>query len=106
MFLAAVVCLAGGLMPAQQAPVESGAVIRAETKLVLVDAVVTDKKGGYVHDLEAKNFRVWEDNKEQPIKNFSFEGDPNSPLNGRKHYLVLFFDNSSMNPADPIRARQ
>ena len=52
----------------QQTPVESGAVIRAETRLVLVDAVVTDKKGDYVHDLTIKDFKVWEDNKEQNIK--------------------------------------
>ena len=38
-----------------------------------MDAVVTDKKGAYVHDLEAKDFKVWEDNKEQQIKSFSFE---------------------------------
>jgi hypothetical protein len=44
---------------------DSGAVIRTETKLVLVDTVVTDKKGNYIHDLEAKDFKVWEDNKEQ-----------------------------------------
>jgi VWFA-related protein len=103
------VCLAGGLSQAQQTknppPVDSGAVIRTETKLVLVDAGVTDKKG-YVHDLEAKNFRVWEDNKEQSVKSFSFEGDPASPSSGQRRYLVLFFDNSSMNPADQPRARQ
>jgi hypothetical protein len=40
-----------------QAPADSG-VIRTETKLVLVDAVVTDKKGVYVRDLTAKEFKV------------------------------------------------
>ena len=50
---------AGGVYPSAraQAPADSGAVIRTETKLVLVDSVVTDKKGNYVHDLEAKDFR-------------------------------------------------
>ena len=59
--------LAAGLMPATraQAPADAGAVIRTETKLVLVDAVVTDKKGDYVRDLTAKEFKVWEDGKEQ-----------------------------------------
>ncbi len=47
---------------------DSGAVIRSETRVVLVDAVVTNKKGEYVHDLTAKDFKVWEDNKEQTIK--------------------------------------
>ena len=71
-----------------------------------VDVVVQDKKGNYVHDLEQKDFKVWEDNKEQPIKNFSFEADPASPLAQQKKYLVLFFDLSSMNMGDQIQARQ
>src|SRR5580698_2663059 len=75
-----------------QAPADSGAVLRSETKLVLVDTVVTDKKGNYIHDLEAKDFKVWEDNKEQQIKSFSFEAGAASPSNPQKHYLVLFFD--------------
>jgi VWFA-related protein len=89
-----------------QAPADSGAVIRTETKLVLVDTVVTDKKGNYIHDLEAKDFKVWEDNKEQPIKSFSFEAGSAAPSNPQKHYLVLFFDNSTMEFGDQARARQ
>jgi VWFA-related protein len=88
-----------------QAPADSGAVIRTETKLVLVDTVVTDKKGTYIHDLEAKNFKVWEDNKEQQIKSFSFEAGTSSPSNPQKHYLVLFFDNSTMDFGGQARAR-
>ncbi len=64
--------------------------------LVLVDAVVTDKKEQYVRDLQAKDFKVWEDNKEQAITSFSFEADPNSPNNTQKHYMVLLFDNATM----------
>src|ERR1035441_7221798 len=81
-------------------------VIRSETKLVLVDAVVTDKKGNYVTDLTQKDFDVLEDNKKQTIKTFGFEADPNSPLNNQKHYLVLFFDNASAGFGDQIQARQ
>src|SRR5690349_4319627 len=88
------------------APGAPGAIFRSETRLVPVDVVVQDKKGNYVHDLEQKDFKVWEDNKEQPIKNFSFEADPNSPLAQQKKYLVLFFDLSTMNMADQIQARQ
>ena len=95
---------------AQQSAPQTGdnstPVIRAETRLVLVDTVVTDKKGNYIRDLEAKDFRVWEDNKEQTIKSFSFETDEASPTNPQKRYLVLFFDNSSMDPSDQMRARQ
>jgi len=51
----------------EQQPV---AVIRKESKLVLVDAVVTDKKGNYVHDLAQRDFKVYEDNKEQQVASF------------------------------------
>jgi hypothetical protein len=79
--LAGVLFCAGSVAQAQQAgaPPASQTVIRTETRLVLVDTVVTDKKGVYIHDLVLKDFRVWEDNKEQSIKNFSFEADPASP---------------------------
>jgi len=110
MRFATVFCLCGMLASAQQppaqAPADSGAVLRTETRLVLVDTVVTDKKGNTVPDLAMKDFRVWEDNKEQTIKNFSFEADPASPSNSQKRYLVLFFDNSTMETGDQVRARQ
>jgi VWFA-related protein len=105
--LVMVLCAAGGAALAQNPPpVDSGLVIQTETKLVVVDAVVTDKKNQYVRDLKAKDFKVWEDNKEQTIKSFAFEADPSSPLFGQNHYMVLFFDNSSLTPGDQIRARQ
>ena len=88
-----------------QAPVDSELLIQTETKQVLVDAIVTDKKGNYVSDLKAKDFHVQEDGKDQPIKSFSFEADPANG-GGRTHYLVLLFDNSSMNTADQAVARQ
>lgn len=89
-----------------QAPADAPGVIRTETKLVLVDAVVTDKKGNYVHDLESKDFRVYEDNKEQKVTSFSFEAGPTTPSDLQKHYLVLFFDNSTMDFGDQAHARQ
>ena len=59
--------------PAPTAPAEPqpAAIIKKESRLVLVDAVVTDKKGNYVHDLAQKDFKVFEDNKEQQIASFS-----------------------------------
>ncbi len=87
-------------------PPASALTIHAESKLVLVDTVVTDKKGAYIHDLTAKDFRVYEDGKEQAIKSFSYEADPATPENSRPHYMVLFFDNSSTELADQINARQ
>ena len=91
---------------AQQAQVaETNEVIKAETRLVLVDTVVTDKKGNYITDLAQKDFRVWEDDKEQPLKSFSSETTPGSGPDDQKRYLVLFFDNSTMQAADQMRAR-
>ncbi|HUA58491.1 MAG TPA: VWA domain-containing protein [Verrucomicrobiae bacterium] len=81
-------------------------VIRTETRVVLVDAVVTDKKGGYISDLAQKDFKVYEDGKEQAIKSFSFEADPNSPVANQKHYMMLLFDNSHMDSAGQMRARE
>src|SRR5271154_3011243 len=81
-------------------------VIRRESKLVLVDAVVTDKKGDYVHDLTQKDFKVYEDNKEQQVTTFSTGSDAALQANnGQKRYLILFFDNSSMAAPDQIQAR-
>jgi len=89
----------------QQQPMATAPVIRTESRVVLVDAVVTDKKGNYVHDLSQKDFKVYEDNKEQAVTSFSFGNDPSGPVNAQKHYLILFFDNSSMAPPDQIQAR-
>jgi VWFA-related protein len=77
---------------------------KTETRLVVVDTVVTDKKGNYIRDLSQKDFKVWEDNKEQPIKSFSVETEA-STAPDRRHYLVLFFDDSTMELADQSRAR-
>jgi len=90
---------------AQRQPLATAPTIHAESRLVLVDAVVTDKKGNYLHGLEQKDFRVFEDNKEQPIASFSFGSDPAAPAGSQKRYIVLFFDNSSMLSPDQIQAR-
>jgi VWFA-related protein len=84
---------------------QSGAVIKKESRLVLVDAVVTDKKGNYVKDLSEKDFKIYEDNKEQPVASFSAGSDISVQAKGQKHYLILFFDNSSMSTPDQIQAR-
>jgi len=100
--------LAGMAVRAQQAPpaAQAPTVIKTETREVLVDVVVTDKKGNYIGDLELKNFKVWEDNKEQQVKNFAFGDDAASPDGSKKRYLVLFFDVSTMSPAEQGNARQ
>src|ERR1700739_2525806 len=94
LILSSFAAIAAGALCAQnqnEPPADSGLVIRTETRQVLVDAVVTNKKGEYVRDLEAKDFKVSEDGKDQVIKSFSFEGDPKSPNRSTTHYLVRFF---------------
>jgi VWFA-related protein len=81
-------------------------VIKTESRIVLVDAVVTDKKGNYIRDVQQQEFKVYEDNKEQVITSFSFGSDPGVPEKGQKRYMVLFFDNASMDKADQIQARK
>jgi VWFA-related protein len=115
-FAAAATCLflaqlAGQTPPAQpQAPAAEavqapGAVIKAESRMVLVDTVVTDKKGDYVHDLTQNDFKVYEDNKEQAIASFSSGADTAIQAQQQRRYLILFFDNSTMAPPDQIQAR-
>jgi VWFA-related protein len=104
----------GGQQPPNTPPT-SPTVLKAQTNLVLVDAVVTDKQGNYVRDLEAKDFKVFEDRKEQKITSFSPPGEANGPANApakrpagpaQRHYMVLFFDNSTLGLADQVYARQ
>lgn len=109
--LSALLRAQGNSSPAQPgsnpaAPADNGVLIRTESNLVLVDTVVTDKKGNYLTDLKEKDFKVSEDGKDQPIKSFSYENDPASGAQSRTHYLVLLFDNSSMSQGDQVQARQ
>src|SRR6266853_1058737 len=85
--------------------IDSHTTIRSESRLVLVDSVVTDKKGVYVHGLTQKDFKVWEDGKEQAISTFTFQADAGDN-SSQKHYLVLFFDNSTVTAANQIYARE
>ena len=58
---------------------------------VVVDAVVT-AKSGIVKNLTAKDFKVWDDNKEQTVTA--------APLRGPgKHAVVLLFDSTSLSAA-------
>src|SRR5579864_4190607 len=91
----------------QQASSNAGAdTIKVETRVVLVDAVVTDKKGNYIRDLAANNFKVWEDGKEQAVTSFAREDASPDPAHPHRHYLVLFFDNSTMEFGDQAKARE
>jgi VWFA-related protein len=105
LFLAAAALYAQDTGAQQPPPPNTGTIIRTETKQVLVDAVVTDKKGNYIRDLSQKDFKVAEDGKDQNIKSFSYEADPASPMANEKRYLIMFFDTSTMDFSDQKRAR-
>jgi VWFA-related protein len=92
---------------AAQTPVSApnGSVLRAESRVVRVDVIVTDKKGNYIHGLTARDFHVFDNNQEQPIVNFSYGTTMTSGGAPERRYLVLFFDDSTMELADQVRAR-
>lgn len=90
-----------------QAPITSSQVIRTETNLVLVDVIATDKKGGYIKDLEAKEFQVFEDNRPQEITTFSRPAELQGPQRpDQARYIVLFFDDSTMSTEDQMLAQR
>ncbi|HEV7551728.1 MAG TPA: VWA domain-containing protein, partial [Candidatus Angelobacter sp.] len=53
--------------------------LRTNTRLVVVDVVVTDSKGQPVPDLKASDFTLLEDGKPQKISGFSFEHPGSAP---------------------------
>jgi len=92
--------------PAAQAPAGGAPVLRAESRVVRVDVIVTDKKGHYIPDLAAKDFHVFDNDKEQPIVNFSFGASAGAAAAQDRHYMVLLFDDATMEMSDQPRARQ
>ncbi len=97
---------AGAQNPSAPSAENPPVVIKTESNLVLVDVIATDKKGNYITDLEKNDFHVFEDDAEQSITSFSHEANitPNAP--GHQRYMVLFFDDSTMDPGLQIQARK
>jgi VWFA-related protein len=85
-------CAVWSLFPAHAQ--ETASTIQSESRLVLLDTVVTDKKGHFLPGLTAKDFRVFEDNKEQAITAFSLESA--AADSDKKRYLAFFFDDSTI----------
>ncbi len=92
MLLAAVLGLTIFEAEGQTSKPTGGAVaaVRSEAPLVLVDTIVTDKKGEYVRDLSPADFHIYEDNKEQVIKSVTRESSA-TPSSGAATRLVLLF---------------
>jgi VWFA-related protein len=98
---------AGAQQPGVPAPETSPEVIKTESQLVLVDVIATDKKDHHLGDLTAKEFRVYEDDKEQPIVSFShITTAPDASSPNSRRYIVLFFDDSTMGTSDQTYARK
>jgi VWFA-related protein len=91
---------------AAQEPAGAEAIIRTETRLVLVDAVAVDRKNQFVRDLTQKNFRLWEDGKEQKVTSFSLESSGVSPDRSNKHYIAMLFDTSTAGQTSQVVVRQ
>src|ERR1700733_7295614 len=73
----------------------AGPLIRSETRTVLVDAVAIDKKGKFATDLTQKDFRIWEDGKEQKLTGFSLESSGVSAERPTRADIAMFFDTST-----------
>ncbi len=99
--IATLVLAAGGAVLLAQD--DTRTIIKTETREVLVDAIVTDKKGAVIGDLSTKDFKVWEDGKEQSITNMTFQSDAST--NDKRQYMVLFFDNATVGRAEQMSAR-
>jgi VWFA-related protein len=70
----------------QPPPPDDGSVIRVDTRLVVLHCSVLDRNGRLITDLPQRDFRVLENNIEQPVKVFRREDIPVS--------LGLIVDNS------------
>jgi VWFA-related protein len=59
-----------------QEPAQSGAILRADTNLVLVPTSVSDPMNRPVTGLEKENFRVFDNGVEQTVTQFAMEDEP------------------------------
>ncbi len=59
--------------PAQQPPAEATTILRFRVNEVIVPVTVTDEKGRFVKDLEKKDFRIFDEGKEQQVSFFTRE---------------------------------
>jgi VWFA-related protein len=78
-------------------------VVRISVTLVQLDAVVTDKKGNPVTDLQKDDFEIYEDGKRQLITNFSFVSTPPSVPPEPK--LAPPVKGSAPVPSPPVRLK-
>ena len=96
-----------GLLPAAPRGQNSSTLLIGPTvRWVLVDVIATDRKGNHIDNLGKDDFRVFEDGKEQVMTVFSRESGARPDGSGRKRYMLLFFDDSTMDVKLQGRARE
>jgi VWFA-related protein len=122
-----IVALVAALVVPALAITSSQQTVRVESSFVQVDVTVTDKNGNRVRGLKPENFQIFEDRTSQKITAVDFcdvhqsgtgadanpasidldnPTDPDSlRATGASHRLiVLFFDRTTMEPEDTLRA--
>ena len=77
-------------------------VFRAETDLVSLGVVVTDRRGNFIADLQGEDFEIFEDGKPQAVKYF-VRGDQKE--SAPELHIGLLFDTSGSMSADIAVAR-
>jgi VWFA-related protein len=80
--------------------------LKSESRLVLVDAVVTAKKDAPVHGLTATDFHIFEDGKQQTVTAFQAHAGPATPGMPQQHFLLLFDGKSTDHPDDDLKSIQ
>lgn len=89
----------------QSAPPQPETVIRSQSDLVLVDALVTGKHDKPVLDLKQDDFHVYQDGEQQPITGFSTPSE-SAGKSVSPRYLILFFDATTVGLAEQKFARE
>src|ERR1700742_5031268 len=77
----------------------SAPTINVQAKLVVMPAIVRDKKGALVNDLKKENFSLEVDGQAQPIRYFDHDTDVPLPLG-----LLVYVRGSMRNELDPERS--
>ena len=85
------------------AGISQAQVQRTEAQSVLVDVLVTDRKGNPIPGLTERDFQVFEDGKEQTVDGLFTETGATAQS---QHALILLFDNAGMTSREQGYARQ
>jgi VWFA-related protein len=94
--------IAAVLVSAALAHTAAQQVFRAETDLVSLGVVVTDRRGNFLADLQGEDFEILEDGRPQALKYF-VRGDQKEAA--PELHLGLLFDTSGSMTADIAVAR-